>query len=72
MTEYQKEYQESQKDEGAGGAGSQQVGSPINLHNTGTRLSETFPIIIRGNVYSLTLQEMTDLHGQVWTQLQNR
>ena len=73
---------EVDSNEGAGGAGCQLVGSPINLNNTGTRQtginnnagtqSQVFPIIIKDNVYSLTLMEMTDLHGQVWTQLHNR
>ena len=38
-------------------------------NNTG---SEAFPVIIRDDVYRLTLSEMTDLHEQVWTQLKNR
>ncbi len=66
--------------QGGGGAGCQPVGSPINLNNAVTRHSENntgtqsqvFPISIKEHTYSLTLQEMTDLHGQVWTQLHNR
>ena len=78
--EGQRDPKEVDLKEGGRGAGCQPVGSPINLNNTGTRLSENntgtqsqvFPVSIRDNVYSLTLSEMTDLHGQVWTQLHNR
>lgn len=40
-------------------------------NNTATQV-EVFTVIIGDHTYSLTLQELTELHGQVWTQLHNR